>query len=242
MATKTLHLNSTGTKVISNSNCSYGNDTITTNTLKGNTSATLQWLFYLSDICGSEDVTINSIKVTYQVSSNRNSSFYNEGTARTGYLISGVANSKYSDKTIARDKTGNSEVYTDVPVTFNSSFDSWAGSHLFTHNGKKAAGIFISLINNASVNFEFDVKNLSIVIDYTPNAVNKILIGETKATAIYLDETSKTITFVASGTITDSGSAGADTVDDYHIKISNSAPSSGALVSAVYIDETKVYG
>lgn len=73
-------------------------------------------------------------------------------------------------------------------------------------------------------------------------AVDKILIGTTKPTAIYLDETNKIITFVVSGTITNSGSAGADTVDGYHIKISNSAPQSGALVSAVYIDEIKAYG
>lgn len=73
-------------------------------------------------------------------------------------------------------------------------------------------------------------------------AVDKILIGTTKPTAIYLDETNKIITFVVSGTITDSGVMGADTVDGYHIKISNSAPQSGVLVSAVYIDETKVYG
>jgi uncharacterized repeat protein (TIGR02543 family) len=51
-------------------------------------------------------------------------------------------------------------------VTFNSSYDSWSGSHLFTYNGKKAVGIFISLINNASVNFVFDAKNISIEVDY----------------------------------------------------------------------------
>lgn len=73
-------------------------------------------------------------------------------------------------------------------------------------------------------------------------AVDKILIGTAKPTAIYLDETNKVITFVVSGTIANSGIAGADTVDGYHIAISNSAPSSGARVSAVYIDTTKAYG
>ena len=175
MATKTLYLNSTGTSVITNTSCSYEATTITTDNLTSKASATLQWLFYLSDICGSENVTINSIKVSYKASSNRNSSFYTEGTARTGYLIqsgSDIANSSnYTDKTIERDKTGNTGVgvgtYTDAGATFDSSYTSWSSSHLITHNGKKAAGIFISLINNYTVNFIFDIKDLAIVVDYT---------------------------------------------------------------------------
>lgn len=85
-----------------------------------------------------------------------------------------------------------------------------------------------------------DANNIVFTAVFEKEVINNIRIGKTKPTGIYYNATTKTITFVIAeaATIT---ATGADTVDGYHLAISNTVPSGATEIKGVQIGTTYVY-
>ena len=70
--------------------------------------------------------------------------------------------------------------------------------------------------------------------------INNIQIGKTKPSGIYYNESTKTITFVIADAVSITPT-GADTLDGYHIVISNTVPSGVIPIKGVQIGTTYAY-
>jgi hypothetical protein len=70
--------------------------------------------------------------------------------------------------------------------------------------------------------------------------INELYIGTYEITSVHTD--GKTVVFVVDEPITSSATAVFDTVDGYHIKLSNTVPSGMVEATECYLGDTKVYG
>ena len=75
---------------------------------------------------------------------------------------------------------------------------------------------------------------------FEKTVIDTVLIGTVKATAIYYNETTKTITFIVDEDVSTT-TLGADTVDGYHLAVSKSIPSGSVEITAVLVDNTYIY-
>lgn len=77
--------------------------------------------------------------------------------------------------------------------------------------------------------------------NYVDNYVYKnIRIGKLKPTGIYYNATTKTITFVIAESVS-IASSGADTLDGYHLAVSNTVPGGATEIKGVQVGTTYVY-
>lgn len=82
--------------------------------------------------------------------------------------------------------------------------------------------------------------NATYTAVFEKELINKIQIGTTYVTGIYLNTSTKKITFVIPNAVSITPS-GADTLDGYHLAISNTVPSGATPIKGVQVGTTYVY-
>ena len=92
---------------------------------------------------------------------------------------------------------------------------------------------------NSSLITAYETKKTYTAV-FEKETINNIQIGKTKPSGIYYNATTKTITFVIADAVSIT-SSGADTVDGYHLVISNTAPSGATPIKGVQVGTTYVY-
>jgi hypothetical protein len=82
--------------------------------------------------------------------------------------------------------------------------------------------------------------NATYTAYFEKETINNIQIGKTKPSGIYYNATTKTITFVVADAVSITPS-GADTVDGYHLVISNTTPTDSVEVKKIQVGTSYVY-
>jgi hypothetical protein len=92
---------------------------------------------------------------------------------------------------------------------------------------------------NSSLITAYETKKTYTAV-FEKETINNIQIGKTKPSGIYYNATTKTITFVVADAVSITPS-GADTVDGYHLVISNTTPTDSVEVKKVQVGTSYVY-
>lgn len=164
MATKTLDWGSSGcySSSAQTADATISNSTGTSYTLSlGNKDLYWRKLFIdLKTVFGTTAVTINSITVNFKAYGSRSSSLYNKGTAITGWCTVSGAN-----ETISHNGTIGRQSWTTYSDIIEGSYFN---SNHFTYNNMECIGVGIQIKNpNSTVSVDFNVKDISFVVDYT---------------------------------------------------------------------------
>lgn len=161
MATKPMTLTDVPGGIIADK-CSYTANTITTNSLSGDTYARLMIAIPFVQLLGCEDATINKVSISYKGCSDRSGVFVGTCTVDTAYVdSSNVAHSVSNDK-IGKGTSNPKLVTVEVSGSYLNN------NILYGSDGTKFCAIMFQMNNpiNTGKTIIY-LTEISITIDYT---------------------------------------------------------------------------